>query len=467
MPKQKIVYVCDKCGYESPKWFGRCPVCGEWNSAKEFKLKSTSAESISQEVIEPTGNGQPIPRFFDLTSALSQVETRRTKIGIENLDTLLNGGIVPGQVILLGGEPGVGKSTLALQICERVASEDRRAYYVSGEESVQQVALRARRLNISNPEIVLSSETRIEKILEAIEVDRTALLVIDSIQTLSSEDIDSPVGGVVQIRAVVEKVRLFSKRYGIPALLIAHVTKEGIIAGPKLVEHVVDTVIYFEGERTTDFRILRVQKNRYGPSGELTVFQMTQQGLEGLSEDSLITYTDASGNVFTSVFEGLRPINVQIQALVSRVKLASGRRIAHGIDIRKLIIISAVLSKHLNLPLDFHDIYLNVSGGLNITDPGCELAIAGAIISSFLDVYMGDTLMIGEIGLDGSVRPALNLPKRVENARGLKISNIVVPKASSPEWKSVAWDNTSKLIKIGHVRELFEIIIERKDGQKS
>ncbi|ODN30921.1 DNA repair protein RadA [Fervidobacterium thailandense] len=467
MPKQKVVYVCDKCGYESPKWFGRCPVCGEWNSAKEFKLKSTSVESISQEGLESTGNGKPIPRFFDLVSALREAEIKRTKVGIESLDTLLNGGIVPGQVILLGGEPGVGKSTLALQICDRVASENKRAYYVSGEESVQQVALRAKRLNISNPGIIISSETQIEKILDGIDVDKTALLVIDSIQTLSSEDIDSPVGGVVQIRAVVEKVRLFSKKYGIPSLLIAHVTKEGLIAGPKLVEHVVDTVIYFEGERTTDFRILRVQKNRYGPSGELTIFQMTHQGLEGLSEDSLITYTDAPGNVFTSVFEGLRPINVQIQALVSRVKMASGRRIAHGVDIRKVIIISAVLSKHLNLPLDFHDIYLNVSGGINVTDPGCELAIAGAIVSSFLDVYMGDTLMVGEVALDGSVRSALNLPKRVENAKSLKISTIVIPKASNLEWKSVAQDSTSKLIKVGHVRELFELIVERKDGQKN
>lgn len=247
--------------------------------------------------------------------------------------------------------------------------------------------------------------------------------------------------------------------------MIAHVTKEGAIAGPKLVEHVVDTVVYFEGERTTDYRILRVQKNRYGPSGEISVFQMTENGLESLSDDTLVNYSETPGNVLTSAYEGSRPINVQIQALVSRVKVASGRRISHGVDVRKIIIISAVLSRHLNIPLDFHDIYINVSGGINITDSGCELAIAGAILSSFLDVYVGNTFMVGEIGLDGSVRPTVNIGKRIENARKLPINSILIP--SKAEYKSASRTRTEKsekLERISNVRQLFNFMVDLKKG---
>ncbi|WP_448385085.1 DNA repair protein RadA [Fervidobacterium sp.] len=463
MPKTKTIYVCDKCGYESPKWFGRCPVCGEWNSAKEFQLKdaSTEAKNIRS---QDAGMMESHPRFFDLHTALEKSEEERIKTNIPAVDQLLNGGLVRGQVILLGGEPGVGKSTLALQICDATAKsnerEDHVVYYISGEESVHQVANRAKRLGIKNPRILISSETQIEDILSNIDPQKARLIVIDSIQTLSSVDIDSPVGGVVQIKAVVEKVRIFSKKYNVPSLLIAHVTKEGVIAGPKLVEHVVDTVIYFEGERTTDYRILRVQKNRYGPSGEISVFQMTQEGLKSLSEDILLNYSNTPGNVFTSVFEGSRPLNVQIQALVSRVKMASGRRISHGIDVRKVIILSAVLAKHLNLPLDFHDIYINVSGGLNITDPGCELAIAGAILSSFLDSYIGSALMVGEVGLDGSIRPTVNVTKRIENAKKLQIERIIIP--ANVEYNSINSKSHLKVERVKDVKQLFEIIVSEK-----
>lgn len=466
MPKSKTVFVCDKCGYESPKWFGKCPVCGEWNSAKEFQLKDSNLESKTIRSND-AGMTESHPRFFDLQSALKSSMEKRIKTNIDALDQLLNGGFVSGQVVLLGGEPGVGKSTLAIQICDSISKEDDKfVYYISGEESIYQVANRARRLGIDNKNIMISAETQIEDILSNLDPEKLRLLVVDSIQTLSSTDIDSPVGGVVQIKAVVEKVRIFSKKYNIPSILIAHVTKEGVIAGPKLVEHVVDTVIYFEGERTTDYRILRVQKNRYGPSGEISVFQMTQDGLRSLSEDILLSYSNTPGNVFTSVFEGSRPMNVQIQALVSRVKMASGRRISHGIDVRKVIIISAVLAKHLNLPLDFHDIYINVSGGLNITDPGCELALAGSILSSFLDSFLGNTLMIGEIGLDGSVRPAVNVAKRIENARKLQIERIIVPQGVEYNPKATKDDRGQGIIveRIKNVKELFNILVDTRKG---
>lgn len=468
MPKNKTVFVCDKCGYESPKWFGKCPVCGEWNSAKEFQLKESASESKTIRGND-VGMMESHPHFFDLQSALNKSQEERIKTNISAVDQLLNGGFVKGQVILLGGEPGVGKSTLAIQICDSISKEDNKfVYYISGEESIYQVANRARRLGIDNKNIMISAETQIEEILNNLQPEKVRLLVVDSIQTLSSVDIDSPVGGVVQIKAVVEKVRIFSKKYNIPSILIAHVTKEGVIAGPKLVEHVVDTVIYFEGERTTDYRILRVQKNRYGPSGEISVFQMSQDGLRSLSEDTLLNYSNTPGNVFTSVFEGSRPMNVQIQALVSRVKMASGRRISHGIDVRKVIIISAVLAKHLNLPLDFHDIYINVSGGLNITDPGCELALAGSILSSFLDSYIGNTLMIGEIGLDGSVRPSVNVKKRIENAKKIQIERIVIPDSAEYTVKSSKSLKTEvdgiKVEKIKNIKQLFEILVDSRKG---
>ncbi|MEJ5256642.1 MAG: DNA repair protein RadA [Fervidobacterium sp.] len=455
MAKGKTIYVCDKCGYESPKWFGKCPVCGEWNTAKEFQMKDVSLSSKSIRA-DSAGMFEAHPRFFDIKSAIELTNEKRIKTNIPALDQLLNGGFVHGQVLLLGGEPGVGKSTLALQICNSISSDndEKHVYYISGEESVSQIGNRAKRLNIKNNNILITSETQIEDVLNNIDVEKTKLIIVDSIQTLSSADIDSPVGGVVQIKAVVEKVRIFGKKNGIPAILIAHVTKEGLIAGPKLVEHVVDTVVYFEGERTTDYRILRVQKNRYGPSGEIAVFQMTQEGLSSLSEDKLLTYSDTAGNVFTGVFEGSRPLNVQIQALVSRVKMASGRRISHGVDVRKVIIISAVLAKHLNLPLDFHDIYLNVSGGLNITDPGCELAIAGAILSSFLDSYIGNTFMVGEIGLDGSVRAAVNVTKRIDNAKNLRLDKIIIPE----NVKYTPKDSKIEVISIRNIKELFKVI---------
>lgn len=457
MPKQRTVFICDKCGYESPRWFGKCPSCGEWNSAQEFSLRGKDA--VTGQGVNPTGNVEEHPRFFDLRTAVLEPEPHRVSTGLPNLDDLLNGGFVPGQVFLLGGEPGVGKSTLALQICNSVANNGRRAVYASGEESIQQIAVRARRLGVSNENIFVTTETCVERILSGIGPDHVGLIVFDSVQTLSSDEINAPVGGVVQIRAVVEKVRNFAKQNAIPAVLIAHVTKEGLIAGPKLVEHVVDTVVYFEGERTTDYRVLRVQKNRFGPSGELAIFQMTQTGLRSVVEDEFLTYSQTPGNVFTSVFEGSRPLNVQIQALVSRVRMSSGRRISHGIDVRKVVIISALLSKHLNVPLDFHDIYVNVSGGINITDPGCELALAGAILSSFLDARLGNVFMVGEIGLDGSVRSAVNVSKRVENAKKLQMDWVIVPTTfrGSHELAGV------KFKRVSHVSQLLEWIVERKE----
>ncbi|MDK2840153.1 MAG: hypothetical protein PWQ83_1738, partial [Thermosipho sp. (in: thermotogales)] len=392
MTKKKTVYVCDNCGYESLKWFGKCPSCGAWDSAKEIK--------VSEDEKKNAGLSSSI---FLLDDSLKIDENKRLKSNDPEIDKLFGGGIVSGQVILLGGEPGVGKSTLSLQLC-KMLSKHGKVLYVSGEESIEQIGLRSKRLNISDSNLYVTTENEIESIFVAINQLNPSFIVFDSIQTIFSNSVDGVPGGILQIKTVVEKIRKLSKEKGIPSLLVAHVNKEGNIAGPKLVEHVVDTVIYFEGEKNTDFRILRVLKNRFGPSGELAIFQMLEEGLIPLKDRVFIEESNMPGNVISCVFEGTRPILVQIQSLVSRDKIATARRIAHGIDVRKLIILGAVIAKHLNLPIDSHDLYLNVSGGLKITDPASDLAIASSILSSLYNTFLGKVVIIGEVGLDGSVR---------------------------------------------------------------
>ncbi|ANQ53160.1 DNA repair protein RadA [Thermosipho affectus] len=438
MSKAKKVYVCDSCGYESPKWFGRCPVCNAWDSAKEFEVK----EKIN------AGKGS---RIFLLSDDLNILKIERIKTSKEELDGLFGGGIVPGQVILLGGEPGVGKSTLALQISYLI-SKVGKVLYVSGEESIEQIALRSKRLNVKNESLYVTTDNELESIFVNIEKISPIFIVFDSIQTIFSNKVEGVPGGILQLRTVVEKIRKYSKERKISVLLIAHVNKEGNIAGPKLVEHIVDTVIYFEGEKTTDFRILRVLKNRFGPSGEIAVFQMKSTGLEELKNKVFIEESEMPGNIISCLYEGTKPILVQIQSLVSRDKIATSRRISHGVDVRKLIILSAVISKHLNLPIDAHDIYLNVSGGIKITDPASDLAIAASILSSLFNKYLGKMVVIGEVGLDGSVRKVRDLAKRIENAKKAGFERFIIPYD-----ENIKGD---KILKVRNIKELHRKILE-------
>ncbi|MBO8139066.1 MAG: DNA repair protein RadA [Thermosipho sp. (in: Bacteria)] len=439
MTKKKTFYVCDNCGYESPKWFGKCPVCSEWNTAKEIKIDESNRKANEQH-----------SAVLLLDDASKIENNKRLSTQYEELDTLLGGGIVSGQVILLGGEPGVGKSTLALQLSEKLSSFGS-VLYVSGEESVAQIGLRSNRLNISKKNIYVTTENEIGSLLMTVRKHNPVFVIFDSVQTIYSNSVDGVPGGVLQIRTVVEKIRRFSKDSGIPTLLIAHVNKEGNIAGPKLVEHIVDTVIYFEGEKTTDLRILRVLKNRFGPSGEIAVFQMLSSGLKELKDMIFVEDSNMPGNVVASLFEGTRPILIQVQSLVSRDRIATARRISHGIDVRKIIILAAVISKHLNLPIDSHDIYVNVSGGLKITDPACDLAIASSILSSLFNRFLGEMVLIGEVGLDGSVRKVPNLKKRIENAKKAGYEKIIIP-----------YDNINSegIIKIKTLKDLYNFIIE-------
>ncbi|WP_126992986.1 DNA repair protein RadA [Thermosipho globiformans] len=443
MTKKKTVYVCDNCGYESLKWFGKCPSCGAWDSAKEIKVSKDEKK-----------NAGLSSRIFLLDDSLKIDENKRLKSNDPEIDKLFGGGIVSGQVILLGGEPGVGKSTLSLQLC-KMLSKHGKVLYVSGEESIEQIGLRSKRLNVSDSKLYVTTENEIESIFVAVNQINPSFVVFDSIQTIFSNSVDGVPGGILQIKTVVEKIRKLSKEKGIPSLLVAHVNKEGNIAGPKLVEHVVDTVIYFEGEKNTDFRILRVLKNRFGPSGELAIFQMLEEGLKPLKDRIFIEESNMPGNVISCVFEGTRPILVQIQSLVSRDKIATARRIAHGIDVRKLIILGAVIAKHLNLPIDSHDLYLNVSGGLKITDPASDLAIASSILSSLYNTFLGKVVIIGEVGLDGSVRRVRNIKKRIENAKKSGYDRFIIP--------NVEDINGENIIKVSSLKQLNRIILGSKE----
>ena len=398
--KEKVVYVCDKCGYESPKWFGRCPVCGAWNSAVEVKK------------VEKRGKSSP----SSLTK-LSQIDVEnddRIRTGENVIDSILGGGFVKGQVVLLGGEPGIGKSTLALQMADHLVKNGKKVLYASGEESSKQIKMRASRIRASG-DIFLSSDQDIDSVLKsASEMD---FLVIDSIQTFYDSDISTVPGGIAQLRSVTSKIVEFSKRNSVVSLIIGHITKSGDIAGPKIIEHVVDTVLYFEGERTTDYRLLRVYKNRFGPSGEVGIFEMREDGLFGIENPVFVGEDLPFGNAVACVVEGSHPLIIQVQALVSRSKVPSPRRSSIGVEHGRVSAIIATMSKILKLPLDFHDVYVKVLGGLRITDPAVDLAISAAVFSSLVEMEIGRTVFIGEVGLDGMVRPPYSLKRRLETLK--------------------------------------------------
>lgn len=405
-------FVCSNCGYSSPKWFGRCPQCGEYDSAEEA-------------ILEKKGREAHASLLLNLEEA-SSLSLERLSTGFSELDRILRGGLVPGQVLLLSGEPGIGKSTLALQVCEKFA-ERGTVVYVSGEESPQQIKMRADRLNLKNKEnILLSTENDLDAVLTEMSEKKPRFLVIDSLQTVFSSELGSSPGSVSQVKAVTMKVINFSKKRMIPAMIVGHVTKEGEIAGPKMVEHMVDTVAYFEGDRRTGLRILKVVKNRFGPSDEVAVFELEESGFKQVENPSFVEEgVELPGNVVTCVFEGTKPFVVQVQALVSKNRVFAPKRVGKGIDTSRIMLLVAVLSKVVKIPLEHHDIYVNVVGGLRITDPAADLAIALAIVSSYLELSMPGVAALGEIGLDGKVRKVYNIKRRLGALKGFK--KIIVP----------------------------------------
>ena len=436
--KTKVIFSCQNCGHQSAKWLGRCPDCSSWNSfvEEDFIEPKLTAKTDSSRINE-FYISEPV-----LLKDIENKEEMRIKTGILELDRVLGGGVVKGAVTLLGGDPGIGKSTLSLQISAQLAGSGIKILYVSAEESVQQTKLRSERLNISSSEnIYIVNQTNLSQILEYIKKVKPNAVFIDSIQVIFNPDISSSPGSVGQVRECSNTLTQLAKARGVAMFIIGHVTKEGMIAGPRVLEHIVDTVLYFEGERYSSYRILRAVKNRFGSTNEIGVFQMGSSGLEEVLNPSRIFLAqrpkNSSGSVVTSVLEGTRPLLLEIQALVSRSAFGYASRKAEGFDYNRLNMLIAVLEKKLGLHLENDDVFINVVGGIKVDDPSCDLAVAMVIISSFKEKIIKDnTVLIGEIGLAAEIRNVAQLPLRIKEAQKLGFTQCLVPKDNlSPEEK--------------------------------
>ena len=421
-------YICASCGATATKWSGRCDACGEWNTIQEDAPLSVGPARKSL----GASRGRAVP-LFDL--ATEEAPPPRTASGIGELDRVLGGGLVPASAILLGGDPGIGKSTLLLQATARFAQSGLGAVYVSGEESSAQVRMRARRLGLGEAPVRLAAETNLRNILTMLEKERPDIVIIDSIQTMWADNVESAPGSVSQVRAAAHELTSFAKRQGISVILVGHVTKEGQIAGPRVVEHMVDTVLYFEGERGHQFRILRAVKNRFGPADEIGVFEMTGKGLEEILNPSALFLADrdepAPGSVVFAGIEGTRPVLVEFQALVAPTPHSQPRRSVVGWDGGRLAMILAVLEARCGIPFSGLDVYLNVAGGLKVSEPAADLAVAAALLSAREDTALpADTVVFGEISLSGALRSVSQTANRLKEARKLGFSQAIAPSGS-------------------------------------
>lgn len=424
MAKPSTVFVCSNCGNESSKWFGRCPACNEWNTCYEEKVNLKS-------------NGKSGTKKTATTIKLDDVKKQdiiRTKTGFDELDRVLGGGLVKGSLTLLGGEPGIGKSTLILQICDKIKGEGQ-VLYVSGEESAQQIKIRADRLGIKNNDIVFLGETDIDVIEDAIVKTNPKLVIIDSIQTMYSDEITSGPGSVSQVREITSRIMKMCKQEEITTIIIGHVTKDGNIAGPRVLEHMVDTVLYLEGERYFAYRILRGVKNRFGSTNEIGMFEMNDVGMCEIDNPSSVLLSEKNENVAGSIvvasIEGTRPILIELQALTATSVFGMPRRTANGIDYNRLTLLIAVLEKRTGLPLGNQDVYLNIVGGIRINEPALDLGIILAVSSSFKNIpIQNDVIAIGEVGLTGEVRSVNQIEKRIREAEKLGFKKCIIPESN-------------------------------------
>ncbi len=445
--KLKKAFQCQSCGYISPKWIGKCPDCGAWNSfAEETIVEDKQSKSLIGEDLV-----QPVP-----ISSIEITLSDRVSTGIGELDRVLGGGIVKGSLVLIGGDPGIGKSTLLLQATNNIAEKYGKVLYVSGEESLTQIKLRAERLGAVSDNILLLSETLVEKILLWASQEELNALIVDSIQTVYTEDSISAPGSVSQIRESAIKFMHFAKKRGIPVFLIGHVTKEGAIAGPRVLEHLVDTVLYFEGDRGYAYRILRSVKNRFGPANEIGVFEMTGSGLIEVENPSLIflsEHSQNSGSAITATIEGTRAILTEIQALVTPSNFGMPRRNFIGVDYQRVNLLVAVLEKRGRLNLAGADVFVNVVGGIKITEPSSDLAVIAAIVSSFRDVPLPEGLVIfGEVGLSGEIRAISQTELRLREASRIGMKRAIIPRSNLERLKE------KSNIKIQGVRSINELI---------
>ena len=430
---KKSIYFCQNCGHEESKWLGQCPMCREWNTFVEEKVtvsKGTAAKNTVREAEVVT------------LSSVSTDQEDRMQTEIEELDRVLGGGVVPGSLVLVGGDPGIGKSTLLLQVCKRLSDQGRKVLYISGEESLKQIKLRANRMGTFSDHLLLLCETNLETIRQVIEREHPAVAVIDSIQTMYSEEVTAAPGSVSQVREATNTLMQIAKGLNITIFIVGHVTKEGTVAGPRVLEHMVDTVLYCEGDRHASYRILRGVKNRFGSTNEIGVFEMRETGLEEVPNPSEYMLNgrpeDASGSVVACSMEGTRPILMEIQALVCRSNFGMPRRTAAGTDYNRVNLLMAVLEKRVGLPLSNYDAYINIAGGIRMNEPAIDLGIVMAIVSSYKNQSISPgTIVFGEVGLSGEVR-AVSMPEqRVAEARKLGFKTCIMPQVSKDMLKKV------------------------------
>lgn len=430
MAKSQVRFVCQQCGSVQSRWLGRCPECGEWNSLVETLLPAQKTRTSRTPGSETSASA---PQQL---SEVSADGFERLSLGIGELDRVLGGGLVPGSLVLIGGDPGIGKSTLVLQACGHVARGKEPVFYISGEESAQQIKSRASRLGIHGEGLYILAETNLDVVIQHIQQSQPQLAVIDSIQTVYVNELDSPAGSVSQVRECAARLMRLAKTQGIPILLVGHVTKTGVIAGPRVLEHTVDAVLYLEGDRFHIHRLLRCVKNRFGPASEVGVFEMQDTGMVEVTNPSQVFLAErlipAAGSAIAVTMEGTRPLLVEIQALTSTTAFGNPRRTANGIDLNRLWLLVAVLSKRVGVRLFDQDVFVNVVGGFKVNEPAADLAVACAIHSSFRDVPIAsDMALIGEVGLSGELRTVSQLETRIREAARLGFKRCLVPQTHS------------------------------------
>ena len=455
MTKAKTHFVCQSCGYQTPKWLGKCPGCQDWNTFIEERV-------IDEKVPERDLLGFEAEATPTAITRVVVEERGRLQIGIGEFDRVLGGGIVFGSVILVGGDPGIGKSTLLLQMMNRLASEGKKVLYISGEESLQQTKMRADRLGISSDHLFVVSETSLEKILQDIQTLKPSTVVVDSVQTIYASDLPSTPGSISQVREVSSRLLYLAKHLSIPVFLVGHVTKEGFIAGPKVLEHMVDTVLYIEGEANHSFRILRTAKNRFGSTNEIGVFEMKDSGLSEVLNPSEFFLSErvqpASGSVVMPSIEGSRPILIELQALVVPTNLGVPRRTAEGMDANRVSLLVAVMEKRLGIHLFNHDIFLNIAGGMRVEEPGADLGVIASIASSFRDYLIDPEIAVfGEVGLGGEVRGVSQSEVRVKEAARLGFKRCLLPHQNREKMKSV---KDIELIGVATIREAMKVLFK-------